>query len=75
MLMAMKFKFLLSEGWLSLVPEDLQIQDRPLGLQLVLMELSLMAWTGIFIIHMDSQIECNTVEHTMQQIWLMQLML
>ena len=32
-------------------------------------------WTGIFIIHMDSQIECNTVEHTMQQIWLMQLML
>ena len=75
MLMAMKFKYLLLEGWLSLVPEDLQIPDRPLGLPLVLMELFLMVWTGIFTIHMDSQIECNTVEHTMQQIWLMQLML
>ena len=67
----MRFKFLLSEDSLSLEVEDLLIQDKLLELLLVLKEHFQMEWTGMHIIHMDSQTECNIVAPTMLQIWLM----
>ena len=48
---------------------DQKIQDRLLEVLLVLKELFRMDLIGMLIIHMVSQIECNTVEHTMLPIW------